>query len=43
MEVLIGAAAFLAAAPVVWAIARLALWPFLRRRGAPVAPEDRPC
>ena len=31
-ELLIGAVALLVAAPAVWAVARLALWPFLRRR-----------
>ena len=32
-ELLIGAVALLVAAPVVLAGARLALWPFLRKRG----------
>ncbi|MCY4439989.1 MAG: hypothetical protein OXE53_07250 [Deltaproteobacteria bacterium] len=36
MEVLIGAAALVAAALLVWAVARLTLRPFLRRRW----PED---
>ena len=32
-KLFIGAAALLVAAPVVLAVARLALWPFLRKRG----------
>ena len=40
MELFIGAVALMVAAPVVLAVARLALWPFLRkvRKPAP-APE----
>ena len=37
-ELLIGAVALLVAAPVVWALARCALWPFLRERGRGDAP-----
>ena len=36
-ELLIGAVALLGAAPVVLAGARLALWPFLRKRGCGAA------
>ena len=36
-ELLIGAVALLVAAPVVLAVARLALWPFLRTRGSGAA------
>ena len=36
-ELFIGAAALLVAVPVVWAVARLALWPFLRRKPAPAS------
>ena len=36
MQILIGAVALVAAALLVWAVARCALWPFLRRQ----RPED---
>ena len=36
MELFIGAVALMVAAPVVWAVARLALWPFLRTCGRDV-------